>query len=74
MAEGQVLLDTVGVGYMNKAQAAQAPAAFGALGLTQVPSACATAQDFARGRDLETFGHGLLRLNAFGASHKFNLL
>jgi hypothetical protein len=30
------------------------------------------AQDFARAGDLEPLGHGLLRFDAFGSSHKFN--
>ncbi len=70
MAEGQALGDAILVGEVDGAGAAQAAAAFGALGLAQVAPAGAGAQHFAAGGDLEPLGHGLLGLDAFRTSHK----
>jgi hypothetical protein len=55
---------------MHGRSAAQVAAAFGILGLAQMPPASAGTQDFASGSDLKAFGHGFLRLDAFGSSHK----
>jgi hypothetical protein len=74
VAERQILLDAVGVGFMDEDRTAQATTAFGTFGLTQMPPASPAAQDLARGRYFEALGHGLFRFDAFGTSHKFNLL
>jgi hypothetical protein len=74
IAERQILFDPVGVRLMNQTRAPQASAALCTLGLTQMPSASLAAEDLARSGDLEPFGHGFLRFDAFGASHKFALL
>jgi hypothetical protein len=70
VTERQVLFDTIDIGFMNQGRPAQAAPAFGAFGLAEMPPAGLAAQDFAAGRDLETFGHGFLRFDAFGTSHK----
>ena len=55
---------------MNGGRAAEIAAALGAFGLRQMAFARAGAQNFSAGRNLESLGHGLLRFNAFGTSHK----
>jgi hypothetical protein len=55
---------------MNRRRAAEIPAALGVFGLRQMAFARAGAQNFSASRDLEPLGHGLLRFNAFGTSHK----
>jgi hypothetical protein len=70
VAERQVLGDAIHVGRIHAGQAAQGTPAFGPHALGQVPPAGAGAQHFSAGRNLETFGHGLLGLDAFGSSHK----
>jgi hypothetical protein len=70
MAEGQILRDTISVGGIHTGQAAQGATALGIFGLRQMAPARAGAQDFSASRNLETFGHGLSGLNAFGSSHK----
>src|SRR5579872_2691991 len=68
----QVLLDAIFIRGIHAGQSAQRAAAFGILGLRQMAPARAGAQDLAAGGDLEPLGHGLLRLDAFGTSHKSN--
>jgi hypothetical protein len=70
MAEGQVLRDAVGIGRVNDHRTAETAAALGVFGLRQVALASVAAQDFAGAGDFEPLGHGLLRFNAFGSSHK----
>ncbi len=74
MAPREVLLDAICVGGMDEGGTAQTTAALGALGLTEVPAASLTAQDFAGGGYFEPLGHGFFRFDAFGTSHKFSLL
>jgi hypothetical protein len=64
------LRDPVPVGWIHAGQAAQGAAALGVFALGQMSPAGAGAQDFPAGRDLETLGHGLLRFDTFGSSHK----
>jgi hypothetical protein len=40
--------------------------------LGQVTAARVGAHDFSGAGDFESLGHGLLRFNTFGTSHKFN--
>ena len=74
MAEWQILLDPVGISFMNQAGTAQTTAAFWAFGLAQVSSAGTTAQHFAGCGHLEPLGDGLFRFDAFGTSHKLSFL
>ena len=69
MAERQVLQDPIGVRGMHRLGAPERAAAFGNFGFRQMAAAGAGAQDFSTGRDLKTFGHGFLGLDAFGTSH-----
>lgn len=70
MAEGEVLLDAIGVSGVNGEGAPEAAPAFGPLGFAQVAPARPGAQYFAAGRDLEAFGGRFLGLDAFRTSHK----
>jgi hypothetical protein len=70
MAEGQVLRDAVSIGRVNDHGTAEMAAALGIFGLGQVAVAGVAAQDFAGAGDFEPLGHGLLRFDAFGSSHK----
>jgi len=72
VAEGEILFDAILVCRVDGGRAGEGAAAFGVLGLQKMPFAGARPQDFAAGRNLETFGHGLFRFNAFGTSHKSN--
>ncbi len=71
MTERQILGDAINVGFVNDGALAEAAEALGVFGLRQVAATGAGAQDFAGGGDLEPFGYGLLRFDAFGTSHKF---
>jgi hypothetical protein len=62
--------DAIDIGRIHAGQTPQGTAAFGIFGLRQVAPAGAGTQDFSAGRNLETLGHGLLGLDAFGTSHK----
>lgn len=57
---------------MNQGCATEIAPAFGVFGLGQMAFAGAGAQDFAAGGDFKPLGHGLLRFDAFGTSHKSN--
>ena len=70
MAERQILLDTINVGWSEERRFSQRSAAFGAFTLKQMPFASAVEQDLAGTSYLEPFGHGLPGFNAFGASHR----
>jgi hypothetical protein len=70
MAEGQVLRDAVGISRVNDHRAAKMAVALGVFALRQVPVARVMAQNFAGPGDFEPLGHGLLRFDAFGSSHK----
>ena len=70
MAKRQVLFDAILVRWVDCGRAREAAAAFGILGLQEMPFAGARPQDLASGRNLETFGRGLFSFNAFGTSHK----
>jgi hypothetical protein len=70
VAEHQVLCDAVGIGRINDHRTAETAAALGVFGLGQVADAGVAAQDFAGAGDFEPLGHGLLRFDAFGSSHK----
>jgi hypothetical protein len=70
VTERQILRDAVSISRINDHSTAETAAALGTLGLRQVASARAGAQDFAASRYLEAFGHGLSGLDAFGTSHK----
>jgi hypothetical protein len=71
VAERQTLGDAIDVGLVHEDALAEAAEAFGVFGLRQVTATGAGAQDFAGGGDLEPFGYGFLRFDAFGTSHKF---
>jgi hypothetical protein len=71
VAEGQILQDAVSVRWINDGGFAEAAAMLGVLALQQVAFASVAAQDFARAGNLEPLGHGFLRFDAFGTSHKF---
>ncbi len=49
---------------------AEAAQAFGVLALGQVAATGAMAQGLASGSEFKPFGHGFLRFDAFGTSHK----
>jgi len=72
VAERQILQDAVGVRRINDGALAEAATVLGVLALQQVAFTGVAAQDFARAGDLEPLGHGLLRFDTFGSSHKFN--
>jgi hypothetical protein len=65
------LRDTIGVRCVNHSALAETAAAFGVFTLGQMAKTGATAQNFAGAGDLEPLGHGFLRFDAFGSSHKF---
>ena len=50
---------------------AETAAALGVFALQQMALAGVAAHDFTGAGDFESFGHGLLRFDAFGTSHKF---
>jgi hypothetical protein len=70
VAEGQVLRDAIGISRVNNHRAAEMAVALGVFALRQVPVAGVAAQNFAGPGDFEPLGHGLLRFDAFGSSHK----
>ena len=70
VAERQALQDPIHVGRMHPGRPAQAAPALRTLGLKQVALARARAQDLSAGRNLKTFGHGLLGFDTFRTSHK----
>jgi hypothetical protein len=70
MAEGQILQNPVSVRGVHLFGGAHVAPAFWAFGLEQVPFARAHAHHLAGAGDFESFGHRLLRFNAFGSSHK----
>src|SRR6266550_6353386 len=74
VAEREVLLDAVNIGFVDQVRTAQAAAAFRAFGLAEVAPAGAMAEDLAAGGDFEPFAHRLFGFDAFGTSHKINLL
>jgi hypothetical protein len=74
VAEREILRDAIDVGFVDRGRPAQIATALGAFGLRQMAFAGACAHDFSAGRNFEPLGHGLLRFNTFGTSHKFNQL
>ena len=74
MAERQTLRDAIGVGLVHDDGFAEAAQALGIFGLRQMAATGARAHDFSGAGDLESFGHGLFRFDAFGTSHKFILI
>jgi hypothetical protein len=54
---------------MHYHHAAQSPATLGNFGFGQMAPTGAGAHHFSAGRDLESFGHGFLCFDTFGASH-----
>ena len=70
MTERQILLNTILVGRVNAHAAAQAAPALRALGVHEVASPGALAQDLAAGRNLEPLGGRFFRFDAFWTSHK----
>ena len=74
MAERKVLRNAIHVRGMHGGGAAQTAAALGAFVLRQMAFTGACAQDFSAGGDFESLGHGLLRFNTFGTSHKSEFL
>jgi hypothetical protein len=68
--ERKILLDAILVGFVHRGCAPQIAAALGTFGLRQMAFARAGAQNFSLGREFESLGHGLFRLNAFWTSHK----
>jgi hypothetical protein len=71
VAERQILQDAIGVGRVNEGSLAEVAAALGTFSLGQMAEASAAVEDFACAGDFEPLGHGFLRFNTFGASHKF---
>jgi hypothetical protein len=71
VAERQILQDAISVGRMNEGSLAEMAAALGTFSLCQVAEASAAVENLAGAGDLEPLGHGLLRFDAFGSSHKF---
>jgi hypothetical protein len=71
VAERQILQDAISVGRVNDGGLTKMAAALGTFSLSQVAKASAAVEDFAGASDLESLGHGLLRFDAFGTSHKF---
>ena len=69
MTERKVLLNAIFVRAMNERAAAQTAAALRALGLTEMATSSAGAQDFAARRNLEALGDRFLRFDAFGTTH-----
>ena len=57
MAEGEVLHDTINVGWPEKPGFPQRPSPFGILALKQMAFAGASEQHFASAGYLEPFGH-----------------
>lgn len=57
MTEGQILFDTVNVGWVNNLRLFNCTAPLGILGAQQVAPAGATEQHLAGAGDLETFGY-----------------
>ena len=72
MAKRQILEDAIFVRGMNDGGLAEAAEAFGVFALGQMAAPGAEAQCLARGGDFKPLGHGFLRFDAFGTSHKFN--
>jgi hypothetical protein len=70
VAEHQVLCDAVGIGRINDHSTTEMAVALGVFTLCQVPVAGVMAQNFAGPGNFEPLGHGLLRFDAFGSSHK----
>lgn len=70
MAEREILFDAILVRRMNCGCTGQPASAFRIFRLQQMAFAGAWAQHFAGGGNLKTFGHGFLRFDAFGTSHK----
>jgi len=68
--ERQVLLDAVFVGGMDDFGTPQIAAAFGPLGLAQVPATGLFAENPSASRDFEPLDHRLFGFDAFGTSHK----
>ena len=71
MAERQVLRDAIGIRRINDRALSEPAAALGVFALQQMALASMAAQDLASASDLEPLGHGFLRFDAFGTSHKF---
>jgi hypothetical protein len=71
VAERQALGDAISVGGINDRALAETAAALGIFALQQMAFAGVTAHDFTGAGDFESLGHGLLRFDAFGTSHKF---
>ena len=69
VAEGEILSDAIGVGFVNDRSFAEPAATFRTFCGEQMASAGVGTQHFARGGDFETFGHRFFCLNTFGASH-----
>jgi hypothetical protein len=71
MAEWQILQDAVSVRGVHDGGFSETATVFGIFALQQVAFARVRAHDFAGAGDLEPLGHGFLRFDAFGTSHKF---
>src|SRR5579859_4226267 len=72
--ERQVLRDAIGIRGINLGGSAEAAAAFGAFVGQQMAAAGARAHDLATGREFKALGHRFSGFNAFGASHKIQVL
>ena len=70
MAEGQSLFNTVFVALADGRGFAERTAALGAFASQQMPAPGAAALYFSRGRDFESLGHRLPRLDTLWTSHK----
>jgi hypothetical protein len=69
MTERQILRDAINIRSAQDTPLAEAAAAFGVFALQQMAAARFGIENFASASDLETFGHRLLRFNAFWTTH-----
>jgi hypothetical protein len=74
VVERQALRNAVSVGGVHHGGFAESAAAFGAFRLAEVATPGSAPQNFAARCDFESFGHGLLGLYSFGASHIISCL
>jgi hypothetical protein len=69
VAEGEALRDAIGICGIHDGGFAQAAATLRAFALEQVPATGSHAHNLAGTCNLEPFGHGLFRFDAFGTTH-----
>jgi len=72
VAEGKVLNDAIGVGFVNDRSFAEPAATFRVFTGEQMASAGVGSQHFAGSGNFEALGYGFLCFDAFGTTHKVN--